>query len=69
MSDACYYTRRTVPIQDVVDYVDVCLCIGYIMKQFRQAAHKVRYRQQSIHLREKNIVGPTEKSVNANAFT
>ena len=27
-----------------------------------QAALKVRFRQQSIHLREKNIAGPTERS-------
>ncbi len=27
-----------------------------------RAAFRIRFRQQSIHLREKNIVGPTERS-------
>jgi len=36
---------------------------------FKQAACVFRFRQLSIHLREKNIVYPTERSVNANAFT
>ena len=31
-------------------------------EQFGQAASAIRFRQQSIHLREKNIVGPTERS-------
>ena len=38
------------------------MCIGIKSVTFRQAALKVRYRQQSIHLREKNIAGPTEIS-------
>ena len=38
---------------------------GLRVQQFRQAVLAVRYWQQSIHLREKNIVGPTERSKNA----
>ena len=36
---------------------------------FRQAALILRFRQQNIHLREKNIVYPTERSENAAAFS
>ena len=38
-------------------------------RQFREAVLKVRYRQQSIHLREKNIVGPTERSKKRELFS
>ena len=33
-----------------------------------QDVHAIDFRRQSIHLREKNIVGPTERSKNALAF-
>ena len=36
------------------------LCAG--VRQFRHVVHTVRFRQQSIHLREKNIADPTERS-------
>ena len=31
----------------------------FILLQFRQAVPSFRFRQQSVHLRKKNIVGPT----------
>ena len=37
-------------------------------QQIRQAVLVFRVRQQSIHLREKNIAGPTERSRNAKHF-
>ena len=33
-----------------------------LLCQFRWAVLILRFRQQTIHLREKNIVGPTERS-------
>ena len=36
-------------------------------QQFRKTCLVVRYRRQSIHLREKNIVSPTEISIDAHA--
>ena len=38
--------------------------VMYLM-QFRQAVLVISYRRQSIHLREKNIAGPTERSKDA----
>jgi hypothetical protein len=38
------------------------------MQQFRQAVLAVRYWQQSIYLREKNIVGPTGEIGKGEAF-
>jgi hypothetical protein len=35
------------------------------LQQFRQAASSFRYRQQVIHLREKNIAGPNGEISNA----
>ena len=45
-------------------YLNCC----FILLQFRQAVPSFRFRQQSIHLREKNIVGPTGEINNAQAL-
>ena len=37
-------------------------------KQFRRTALSIYFRQQIIHLREKNIAGPTEKSKTRKRF-
>ena len=43
--------------------------IVFFWQKFSKAAITIRFRQQNIHLREKNIVGLTEKSENAKHFT
>ena len=44
-------------------------CSGFDeQQQIRQAVPGVRIRMQSIHLREKNIAYPTERSQNAKHF-
>jgi hypothetical protein len=52
-----------VPNRDVRDSLS-----GLRVQQFRQAVLAVRYWQQSIHLREKNIVGPTGEIGKGEAF-
>ena len=45
-----------------------CLNCHDSRKQFRRTALSIYFRQQIIHLREKNIVGPTEKSKTRKRF-
>ena len=45
-----------------------CLNCHDSRKQFRRTALSIYFRQQIIHLREKNIAGPTEKSKTRKRF-